>query len=345
MEFSNKLKKSKFDRKKKTSELVKNKMGVDNSSFVFYPHILKWDFFEFGKIRELKHLPEKNCAYRILCNRNINSIEVLGAFKTIDSISCSFATLNEHAVEELNKHKVIDMWGRVDPSNPNLFRNPLFDQVKSINKHKITGHMKIMLIESEGQFFTVNTSANPKGSSQFECYTVYNSEKVYYKIYDALNCISKKEIHNIKPRIEINQMTMINRHGDTPVDLIKEILIAEQIEQIDIIAFSLGVKALSVFDIFDQSVKINFHVSDFVLKMKSQVKPLDKIKEILTKNNGKIDVYNTHTKITLIKTKSNYYIIDSTSNLDSNSKYEITELRNSKEEYTFTINFIKKHFK
>lgn len=334
-------------KEKKTSEKVFSKIDDDNLCFSINQKIEKWSFFEMGKIRELNELPEENCAFRILCSRNINAIEVLDAFKCIDEISCSFATLNEETVEKLNKLKVNYFFGRVNPIDETRFFNPLADLVNAKSKHKITGHVKIFLIKSENKYYTVNTSANPKGSSQFECYTIYNSKDFYDFCLNSLLSISQKNTKNQTDIINYSydNVTILNRGGITPIDLILKINKEEKIEQLDFVVFSTGVKALDRFSKLNESIVVNFHISDFIIKMKSQKNVFQMIKSLIKKHNGKIGIYNTHCKITLIKTKLKYYVIDSTSNLGSNSKYEITELRNSEKEYIFTLNFINKYFK
>jgi len=333
-------------KEKKVNENTFKKMQDTDLCFFLNPKIKNWNYFEFGKIRELNKLPNKDSAFRILCNRNINAIEILNAFSSIDEISCSFATLNKKTVEELNRHNVNRLFGRIHPVNENEFRNPLYNDVNAQKKHKITGHVKLFLIKSENQFFTINTSANPKGSSQFECYTIYNSKEYYDFCLNSLVDVANKKTENkYKSNDYSTQLTYINKGGKTPIDSIIEINKTEKIEQIDFVVFSTGIKALNRLRNLSESIKINFHISDFILKMNSQKEPYQIMRSLIQKHSGNIDVYNTHCKITLIKTESNYYIIDSTSNLDSNSKYEITELRNSEKEYNFTHNFIKKHFK
>ena len=333
-------------KEKKTTEAVKNKILEINHDIRHSEKFVNWQYLEFGKIRELTKLPQQNEAFRILCNRNINAAEILNVFTSIDEISCSFATINKTGLDIINKFKVKNLFARIHPVNENEYFAPLFEQLIAEKKYKITGHLKIFLIKSNEEFYTVITSANPKTSSQFECYTIYNSEKYYNYCLGALQIIATAK-NKEKTKIELSKssFTTINKGGLTMLDIIKKINSTEQIEQIDFVVYSLGIKAIEELSYLESKIKINFYLSDFVLKMSSQVKPLEAIKKMILKHNGKIKIYNNHTKITLIKTNQSYYVIDTTSNFGSNSKYEITELRNSEKEYNFTQEFIKKHFK
>ncbi len=112
----------------------------------------------------------------------------------------------------------------------------------------------------------------------------------------------------------------ISIRNTTPFDYIFNLQKEEDIIQIDFIQFSGGAAQYkSLFKLIEkQKCKINFHMSDFILKMSHGT--LKVVKEIANMSGGNVDIFTNHVKFTLIKTETRYLIIDSTANADSDKK-------------------------
>lgn len=130
----------------------------------------------------------------------------------------------------------------------------------------------------------------------------------------------------------------VNSGHKTPLDYLKEIEEIEKIEKVTVVVFSSGLKNIKkLISIIKEKTQILFIISGYIVRM--QIPTYEFIKN----TDSEIRVINTHCKFILIKTKENYYTITSTSNLDSNSKIEITEISNSKKEYDFFLNYFIKN--
>lgn len=127
----------------------------------------------------------------------------------------------------------------------------------------------------------------------------------------------------------------MNCGNNTPIDYLSEITKIEKPNQICLVIFSSGEGNIRKFiDIVAGAKNIIVFCSGYIQRMqKPTFNLLHQIKGITVRN------VDTHMKMILCKTKNNYYVINSTSNLNSNSKIELTEISNCKNEYEFYYNF------
>lgn len=71
----------------------------------------------------------------------------------------------------------------------------------------------------------------------------------------------------------------------------------------------------------------------------------DYIKETCNFNNWKIKSFNTHAKIVLLKTKENYYVLETSSNMNENPKMEQFSFENDERLFLFYKSFFDEVFK
>lgn len=142
------------------------------------------------------------------------------------------------------------------------------------------------------------------------------------------------------------RITDTNIKKSTPFDYIFKILKKENIITLSFIQHAGGGKPYSLLIDFLEQKKIeniNFYISNFIPAMLPNT--FTEIKKICNRFNGKIKINHTHIKAIMIKTVKNYYVINSSSNLNSNTKIEQTDIFNSKADYEFFINFAENYFK
>lgn len=133
----------------------------------------------------------------------------------------------------------------------------------------------------------------------------------------------------------------INCGGKTPLDYLEEISKLEKLIHVSLVVFSSGEKNMLRFiNIATKANKTTIYYSGYLQRMQKPTFNLI----------NRLDVYEirkieSHMKLILIKTENSNYIINSSSNLDSNSKIEMTEITNSIDEYNFWIYFLNSNSK
>ncbi len=136
----------------------------------------------------------------------------------------------------------------------------------------------------------------------------------------------------------------LNKKSITPFDILFFIINKEETKKIYIVQHSCAPTGLTELEKIEKNgIVINFYISDFVKAL--QKESFQIIKKIAEKYNGCVKIYNHHSKMILIETEKNKYIINSSSNLKSNTKIELTVVDNSDKEFDFTLSFLNKYFK
>lgn len=136
----------------------------------------------------------------------------------------------------------------------------------------------------------------------------------------------------------------LNKKSITPFDILFFIINNEETKNIYIVQHSCSPTGLTELEKIEKNgIVINFYISDFVKAL--QKESFQIIKKIAEKYKGYIKIYNHHSKMILIETEKNKYIINSSSNLKSNTKIELTVVDNSDKEFDFTLSFLNKYFK
>ncbi len=134
-----------------------------------------------------------------------------------------------------------------------------------------------------------------------------------------------------------------NSEDSTPLDYLINIFKKEDIKEVIIIQQAGGGSYYnSIRDLFQKYNfnNIKFYMSDFIIKMSKGTLPAIK------KFKAPIKFGTNHVKFILCKTKQgNNYVINSTSNIDNNSKIEYTEITNNLTTYNFFSIFADKYFK
>ncbi len=118
----------------------------------------------------------------------------------------------------------------------------------------------------------------------------------------------------------------VNCGGKTNVDYLEELIKSEEVVSISAVIYSSGKKMLQkLMDVIPEKLLVNFYISGYLKRMQEET-----FNFLCSFPNIKISVINTHCKFLFCRTKNNYYIINSSSNLNSNSKIEIIEINNDK---------------
>ena len=110
----------------------------------------------------------------------------------------------------------------------------------------------------------------------------------------------------------------------------------EKISSIIITTLRVGEKELDMLE--NEGIKnVTFILSKVQKLNNAKYQYFDDFEEKCKKNKWKYKEYNNHSKIALIKTKKNYYVLETSSNLNENPMVEQFSLTNDKELYDWYI--------
>jgi len=126
-------------------------------------------------------------------------------------------------------------------------------------------------------------------------------------------------------------------------------LVAQKENILELIASSLriGEKQFIHLAKLSQAGRLNkatFFLSTLMKEDKKKKHKYDyysKFEEVCKINNWKHIVINNHSKIILMRTQNNYYVLETSSNLNENPKIEQYSFENNKELYDFYYDFFK----
>ena len=131
------------------------------------------------------------------------------------------------------------------------------------------------------------------------------------------------------------QFRIVTQKAINSYDFILAILANEEIEELIVAFYRIGKKVIQDLVELQKQNKINkihFLVNDAVPKLTPDAYNL--MKSVETKN-FKIRLENNHTKIILIKTKFNHYVIEGSGNLSINARIEQYSFDNNKSLFNF----------
>ena len=297
-------------------------------------------YYETPSTKNFNKLPKKEEGIFIMTSKKTQSyflIEQINEKHKIKNISASFSSIDDKAINILNKYKV-----------KNLITNgknkTQYEKLKYQNYFNRPSHLRNYFIECENDvFISIITSTNPKVSSNNESYFIFNSKKVfdfYLKLFS--NKTQNKKVEIIIPKNnDIVNIISINQFS--PVDVLKKISKEEKIIEISFLQHGAGKKSILDLEKLIKNTKTNFFISSLTEKMIQST--FNQIKLFEKKYDVFVGVFSTHSKIILIETNKNFYSLISTANYNSIKKLENTLILNNKTIYQNILNFGKKYFK
>ena len=132
--------------------------------------------------------------------------------------------------------------------------------------------------------------------------------------------------------------------GWSSCSLIMFIADKEVIEELTITTLRVGVKETqALIDLYDEGRIKDIHIiMSKVAKANKIYVYHNQIKNIIGDRNVKVSYINNHSKVILAKTKDNYYVIETSSNLNENPKIEQFIICNDKEVYDYYLRVFRK---
>lgn len=128
------------------------------------------------------------------------------------------------------------------------------------------------------------------------------------------------------------------RQGFSSIATIQYIADREDIEKLYVSTFRIGKKQIDIIEEIGIE-ECTFITSDLNSKDSRKYDYFNYTKNICDRNGWKLIPANNHTKIILMKTKENYYVIETSSNLNENPKMEQYSFENDKGLYEFYESF------
>ncbi len=157
----------------------------------------------------------------------------------------------------------------------------------------------------------------------------------------------KKEIGVELPKDEIIKLISLSG-GVASLTFIKLVADAEPIEELTASTLRIGEKQFQYLETLSKTKKLR-KVRFFTSKMQQNLDTrnakhnyLSRLEKACENYNWQIFVVNNHSKIILMRTKSNYYVLETSSNLNENPKIEQYSFENNKELYDFYYGFFDK---
>jgi len=309
-----------------------------------YTSKLNITFFEVIKTpKNIKRIPGKNETAIYNTTNNISSSEIIDKinlkFRIIE-ITTTFVVIDKKNIELLEKYNFNKIATRLYYGKYEKY-NELIRKLNYNEKLIVNSHVKNFLLKCENEIYlTISTSANPKLSDQFENYIVENSKENYD------NLLRYYSFENTKINLQIPKKNekygFFDVRNFTGLNMLNIIAKKEKITDLHLFIYSTGKKNIAEVKKIIEKYKIKnitFFLSGFIKRMLTYTLP------VYFSISNNIKFFNHHSKIILIKTNKNYYFINSSENLNSNSKIEHTEIFNNKDYYNFVLSFGNKYFK
>jgi len=132
--------------------------------------------------------------------------------------------------------------------------------------------------------------------------------------------------------------------GWSSCSLIMFIADKEVIDELTITTLRVGVKEVQMLmNLYDNGRIKNINIiMSKVAKANKVYEYHNQIKEIIGNRSVKINYINNHSKVILAKTKDNYYVVETSSNLNENPKIEQFIICNDREVYDYYIKVFRK---
>ncbi len=155
--------------------------------------------------------------------------------------------------------------------------------------------------------------------------------------------------HNVKQLITLPKENEVYKlisfaGGFASINFVLAVAEKENIEELTITSLRVGRKQLQLLDSLYKQGKLNkatFIVGTLMKENAKRYTYYDDLEKISDKNNWEVKAVNNHSKIVLMKTKDNYYVLETSSNFNDNPKIEQFSFENSKELYEFYYNILK----
>lgn len=189
------------------------------------------------------------------------------------------------------------------------------------SQNNYNNHAKIIIINN----YIIFGSGNFNNNARVEAYQIINSQILVDQLTNDIHN-SIKGLITIPPKYiylpKKGELSVILRHIDfSPLDIIKEVD-NEKIIDLVICGYRISKKALKyVTDRYN----CKFIMSDSIKFMTPDIYNL-----ILRFD---LSLINIHAKIILIKTMKNYYVVNSSNNIDSAKKIDFSTILNSEKLY------------
>ena len=150
------------------------------------------------------------------------------------------------------------------------------------------------------------------------------------------------QIDSILPK-QNETTSFVSKNNLKTKDIITHVIKKNEGSEISMSLYSINPDSLLYLkEIKNKISKLTFYVSTFIPNMQKEA--FEKSKEIAIEFNSNMYFCNSHIKVVLIKTNNNYFVINSTMN-NQNTKYEHTEIIDSKNEYVEIEQCLKQIFK
>ena len=182
-----------------------------------------------------------------------------------------------------------------------------------------------------------------------------NEETSEFKILIDTKVLKKQDILNIYKRIDVlkdlkilpkknEQIRIVTHKNFSSIDFIIMISKIEKITELNLAIYRINLKSLFTLIELHKKIKfkMNIVVSNFFRASKRKEVWHTELKYYAEKTKDVTSFHcDTHAKISLVKTEKNYYVIEGSGNMSSNSRIEQYLFENSKETFDFHSKWIK----
>lgn len=141
-------------------------------------------------------------------------------------------------------------------------------------------------------------------------------------------------------------LKMISFGGFSSIAIIAKVAKNEIIEDLTVTSLRIGKKEIRFLNYLFENNKLKkaqFFTGDIFKEdenNKAKYNYIKIFKLICEKNNWKYKTLRNHSKIILMKTNKNFYVLETSSNLNANPSIEQFNLENCEETYNFYKNFL-----
>lgn len=175
---------------------------------------------------------------------------------------------------------------------------------------------------------------------------VLQSKSMYPFILSKSVCDLKQLMNDKLPSInEVYKFISVSG-GFASISFVKYVTDKEIIEELTASTLRVGEKQFNYLQQLSKCgklIKARFFIGSIMASdVKSKNTKYDyftRFQDFCTKNNWTSTLVNNHSKIILMRTKENFYVLETSSNLNENPKIEQYSFENSKELYDFYYEF------
>lgn len=198
------------------------------------------------------------------------------------------------------------------------------------------------LYDNEFHFNEINVSDETSETDEFK---ILIDDKILRKkdVEKLYKNINDLKTLNILPKNN-EQIRIVTHKNFSSIDFISMISNFENIIELNLAIYRINLKSLSVLIMLHKKhkFKMNIVVSNFFRASKKNERWHTELKYYAEKNDDVTNFHcDTHAKISLVKTENNYYVIEGSGNMSSNSRIEQYIFENNKEVFDFHSKWIK----